>query len=75
MAKDLEDKFAVVEQRVRSLIAENEGLNTRINELEQELHHALLAAREIEQYNGTKQQIRKKIETILHALETIHVKK
>ncbi|MGE5174720.1 MAG: hypothetical protein ACM3MD_12920 [Betaproteobacteria bacterium] len=73
--KDLDDRFALIEDRVRALLAKNKNLSVRINELEQELAQAQRESRELERLHGKKLHIRQRIENILHALESIGARK
>ena len=73
--KDIHDKFAVIEERVRALLAANEHLAARVSDLEEELAQARREARELEQFRGRKLHIRERIENILRTLESIGVKK
>ncbi len=69
--KNLADKFAEVEKRVKSIVAENAVLKKRAAELEQELATVRRESQEIEDLHGRKTEIREKIERVLHALETV----
>jgi len=73
--KELDEKFRVIEKRVRALIAENKNLTDCISNLEQELLAARREAQESENHHGRNLRIRQKIENILHALESIGIKK
>jgi hypothetical protein len=75
LLKDLDEKFGMVEQRVRALIAENKNLAERISVLEQDLLAARREALKSEQSHTINKRIREKIEHILHTLEAIGVKK
>jgi chromosome segregation ATPase len=68
---DLEARFAVIEERVQTLVAENKSLRGRINNLEEKLAEAKRDARDLEQFHGDKVHIREKIERILQQLETV----
>jgi cell division septum initiation protein DivIVA len=72
--KDLDDKFAIIEKRVRALTAKNRSLSDRIRELEQELAQAQQAVQELEQVRGTRLDLREKLENILLALEQVNLK-
>jgi len=69
--KDLEARFAEVENRVRSLMQENHDLTRRVSELERELARARREAQEMEHYHGKRMHIRDKVERILSSLEGI----
>ncbi len=73
--KDLEAKFAEIEKRVKTIVAENAGLRKRVGELEQELAGARRESQELENFHGKKMHIREKIERILHALEAVDERK
>jgi cell division septum initiation protein DivIVA len=73
--KDFDDRFALIEKRLRALLSENKSLAARVNELERELAQARNEAREQGQFHDTKLHVRKKIESILHALEDAGLKK
>jgi chromosome segregation ATPase len=73
--KELDEKFGVIEKRVRALITENKNLIERISSLEQELLAARREAQQSEHHFGRNVRIREKIENILHTLESIGVKK
>ncbi len=67
--RDLADKFAEVEKRVKGLVAENAELKERAAELERELAAARSESQELGNLHGKKAQIREKIESVLRALE------
>lgn len=73
--KELDEKFGMIEKRVRALLAENKNLAERISVLEQELLAARREAQQSEHHHARNMRIREKIENILHALETIGAKK
>ncbi|HEX9113630.1 MAG TPA: hypothetical protein VF888_04710 [Nitrospirota bacterium] len=73
--KALEERFAIVEQRIRALLDENGALTARVRELERELAQARNTATNIEVYRGKAAHIRKKVETVLQSLESINAKK
>jgi hypothetical protein len=72
---ELEVRFGVIEQRVKTLVAENKGLKARVSELEEELAQAKRDALELEQFHGKKLHIREKIEKVLQQLDTVGIKK
>jgi len=72
--KDRAERFAEVEQRVRSLAAENRTLQVRVRELEQELARARQTSQGFEAYQEKHQQIRQKVEHILASLENAEAK-
>jgi chromosome segregation ATPase len=73
--KDLEDKFAEVEKRVKSLVSENRDLAKRVSELTEELSRARRGSQELEDFVGKKMHVREKIERILQAFEAAGEKK
>lgn len=73
--KKLEERFAIVEQRIRALLDENGTLAARVRELERELAQARNAALNIEEYQGKAAHIRRKVETVLQSLESLSAKK
>jgi cell division septum initiation protein DivIVA len=72
--KDLDDKFAIIEKRVRALVAKNKSLTDRIRELEQELAQARQTVRELEHVRGARGDLRDRIENVLQALEQVNLK-
>lgn len=72
--KDLEDRFAEIEKRVRTLVTENKSFRGRIKELEHELAQARREAQDRELFNGKKLHIKEKVERILQSLETVNHK-
>ena len=72
--KDLEERFAEIEKRVQALVSRNKGLTGRISELERELTQARRDAQGMEHFHGKQLHIKEKIESILHALETVKEK-
>lgn len=73
--KRLEERFAIVEQRIRALLTENGALAARVAELERELAQARNAAVNLDEYRGKAAHIRTKVETVLKSLESIAAKK
>ena len=73
--KELEEQFAEVEKRVKSLVSENRDLAKRVSELTQELSRARRDSQELESFLGKKMHIREKIERVLRALEASGEKK
>lgn len=69
--KDLEARFAEVEKRVKTLVADNTRLRKRVSELERELKEARLQSEELRHFHGKKLHIREKIEKVLQSLETM----
>lgn len=73
--KDLENKFAEVEKRVKALVSENRDLAKRVSELTQELSRTRRESQELENFHGKKMHVREKIERLLQALEAVGEKK
>ena len=73
--KELENKFAEVEQRVKALVSENRDLAKRVSELTEELSRARRESQELENFHGKKMHIKEKIERVLQALEAAGEKK
>jgi predicted nucleic acid-binding Zn-ribbon protein len=67
--KDLNDKFAEVEKRVKGLATENAELRKRVSGLERQLAAANRGSQELETLHGKKLHIKEKIENILRSLE------
>jgi len=72
--RDLEERFAEVEKRVKALLSENRTLKVRIRELDQELVEVRRDAQKFNNLQGKQLHIREKIERVLHSLETLSVK-
>jgi multidrug resistance efflux pump len=72
---DLEERFGIIERRVKALVAENKNLKARVAQLERELDQAKREARDLAHLEGTKTHIREKIENILSQLEAVGLKK
>ncbi len=73
--RDIQEKFAAIEERVRALRAANDHLSSRVSVLEEELAKARREAQELEQFRGRKLHIKERIESILRSLESIGRKK
>jgi len=73
--KDLEERFAEIERRVRPLVAENRSHKKRIRELEKELNQARCDVQKSAQFNDSKLHLRERIEKVLRALEAVGVNK
>jgi chromosome segregation ATPase len=71
--KDLEERFAEVEKRVKALVTENRNLTGRIRELEQELAEVRQEAQKFNNLHGKQLHIREKVERVLHSLESLGV--
>jgi len=72
--KDLGSRFAEVERRVRALVAENQGLRARVNELEEERGRLGDAARDSDALRANKAQVQDRLKRLLRLLETIEVR-
>ena len=74
MVKDLGSRFAEVERRVRTLVAENRGLRARVRELEEERGRLGEAARDSDTLRANKAQVRDRLKRLLRLLEKINVR-
>ncbi len=68
---DLESRFAEVEKRVRSLVADNGSLRKRVAELERELKTARADAGDARDFEAKQARIREKVERVLRSLEAL----
>jgi len=73
--KDLEERFAEIERRVRPLVAENRSHKKRIRELEKELNQTRRDVQKSAQFSDKQLHLREKIEKILQALEAVDINK
>jgi hypothetical protein len=73
--KDLEERFAEIERRVKALAAENHAHKSRIRELEQELVQTRHDAQKSVQFHDKQLHLRERIEKILQDLESVEIKK
>ena len=73
--KDLEERFAEIERRVKALATENHAHKTRIRELEQELVQTRRDAQKSVQFHDKQLHLRERIEKILQDLESVEIKK
>jgi predicted RNase H-like nuclease (RuvC/YqgF family) len=73
--KDLEERFAEIERRIRPLAAENRSHKKRIGELEEELNQTRRDVQKSAQFNDKQARLRERIEKILKALEAVDVNK
>ena len=69
--KRLEADFAIVEQRVQALVAENRGLKKRVRELEGEIAEARRSSQDLEHLQSRRMHIREKVERVLLSLEAL----
>lgn len=72
--QDIEAKFAEIEKRVKSLLAQNSALRERVRGLERELADTRSQALDRDLLQGRELQIRQKIERILNTLEAAGAK-
>jgi chromosome segregation ATPase len=72
--KNIRDRFALIEERVRALRASNNHLSARVSDLEQELAKARRDVKELEHFRGRKLHIKERIENILRTLESMGTK-
>jgi len=73
--KDLEERFAEIERRVRPLVAENRSHKKRIRELEKELNQTLRDVQKSAQFHDKQLHLRERIEKILKTLEGVEIQK
>ncbi|HTF99723.1 MAG TPA: hypothetical protein VK654_03945 [Nitrospirota bacterium] len=69
--KEIEDQLAVIERRVKALVAENRGLRDRIVGLEREIAGVRSEAVSRERMAGVTHQVRERIEKVLSSLEAL----
>ena len=72
---DLESRFAEVEKRVQSLVADNGSLKKRVAELERELKAARADAGDTRDFQAKQARIREKVELVLRSLESLDEQK
>ncbi len=72
--KNIRDRFALIEERVRALRASNNLLTARVNDLEQELARTRREVKELEHLRSRKLHIKERVESILRTLESIGTK-
>ena len=72
--KNLEEKFAEIERRVKALVAENRSHKKRVKELEKELNLTRHDAKKSAQFHDQQLHLRERIEKILKDLEAVEVK-
>jgi predicted RNase H-like nuclease (RuvC/YqgF family) len=73
--KDLEERFAEIERRVKALATENHAHKARIRELEKELVQTRRDAQKSVQFHDKQLHLRERIEKILRDLESVESKK
>lgn len=73
--KDLEERFAEIERRVKAFAAENRSHKKRIRELEQELDQTRRDAQKSARFHDKQPRLRERIEKILQDLEAVEIKK
>jgi predicted RNase H-like nuclease (RuvC/YqgF family) len=73
--KDLAERFAEIERRIKPISTENRALKKRVRELEKELNQARCDMQKSAQFNDKQVHLRERIETILRTLETVDMKK
>jgi hypothetical protein len=72
--KDVKEKFAEIERRVKLLAVENRTFRDRVNELERELDKARREAQNAGHFQDKQLHLREKIERVLQSLESLEVK-
>ncbi len=70
MTSGLEERFAEIEKRVKTLVTENRSLKERIRELEQDLVEVRKESLKFSNLHGKQLHIREKIERVLQSLES-----
>jgi chromosome segregation ATPase len=73
--KNLEDRFAEIERRVKALVAENRSSKKRIRELEKELSLKRHEAQKSVQFHDQQIHLKSRVEKILKDLEAVEVNK
>lgn len=73
--KDLGERFAEIERRVRPLVAENRSHKKRIKELEKELSQIRRDAQKSAQLDDRQVYLRARIEKILKVLDAAEINK
>jgi cell division septum initiation protein DivIVA len=69
--RDIEERFGIIEQRVRAMTAENRALKKRVAELEREIEQARSEEQTCRLNDGVAAQVRERIEKVLLSLEKI----
>jgi hypothetical protein len=72
--KNLEEKFAEIERRVKALVTENRSHKKRVKELEKELTLTRNDVKKSAQFHDTQLHVRQRVEKILKDLEAAQVK-
>ena len=72
--KNLEEKFAEIEKRVKALVAENRTHKKRVRELEKELNLTRHDAKKSVQFHDKQPHLKERVEKILKVLEAVEVK-
>lgn len=73
--KDLEERFAEIERRVKALVTENHSHKKRVQELEKELKRTHHDTQKSLQFHDKQRNLRERIEKILKDLEAVEMKK
>ena len=73
--KNLEEKFAEIERRVKALVAENHSHKKRVQELEKELKRTHHDTQKSMKFHDKQQHVRERVEKILKDLEAVEAKK
>jgi hypothetical protein len=72
--KNLEEKFAEIEKRVKALVSENRAQKKRIRELEKDLNLTRHDAKQSDLFQEKQLQLRERVEKILKDLEAVEVR-
>jgi chromosome segregation ATPase len=72
--KNLEEKFAEIERRVKALVDENRSHKKRVRELEKELSQTRHVAQRSVKIHDKQLHLRERVEKILKDLEAVEIK-
>jgi CHASE3 domain sensor protein len=72
--KNLEDKFAEIERRIKKLVDDNRTYKKRTRELEKELNLKSHEAQKSVKFHDKQRDLRGRVEKILKDLEAVEVK-
>jgi len=71
--KEIDDRFILLENRVKLLVNQNKTLRAQLKQLEQDIEQLRREAQQGEHVQGKKLLIREKLESILQTLENANV--
>ena len=72
--KNLEEKFAEIERRVKALVDENRSHKKRVRELEKELSQTRHVVQKSVKIQDKQLHLRERVEKILKDLEAVEIK-